>query len=68
MEKKYDELQMTFQEEEIKHLKELYMAKLCQISPEVLATKNSDWSKDASSRTKTQEPCISREPVRTQDD
>ena len=61
--KKYDELQMTFKEEEIKHLKELYMAKVGQISPEVLATMNSDGSKDASSRTKTQEPCIPREPV-----
>ena len=60
---KYDDLQMTFKEEEITHLKELYMAKVGQISPEVLATMNSDGSKDASSRTKSQEPCIPREPM-----
>ena len=54
---------MTFKEEEIKHLKELYMAKVSQISPEDLATMNSDGSNDASSRTNTQEPCIPREPV-----
>ena len=56
MEEEYDELQMTFKEEEIKHLKELYMAKVSQISPEDLATMNSDGSNDASSRTNTQEP------------
>ena len=61
--KKFDELQVTSKEEEIKHLKELCLAKLGQISPEVLATMYSDGSKDASSRTKTQEPCIPREPV-----
>ena len=31
--KKYDELQMTFKEEEINHLKGLYIAKVGQISP-----------------------------------
>ena len=51
---------MTFKEEEIK---DLYRAKVGQISPEVLATMKSDGSKDASSRTKTQQPCIPREPV-----
>ena len=61
--KKYDEQQITFKKEEIKHLKEFYMAKVGQISPEVLATVSSDGSKDASSRTKTQELCIPREPV-----
>ena len=61
--KKYDEQQITFKKEEIKHLKEFYMAKVGQILPEVLATVNSDGSKDASSRTKTQELCIPREPV-----
>ena len=61
--KKHDKLQITFKEEEIKHLKELYIAKVGQISPEVLATMNSDGSKDAPSRTKTQELCIPGEPV-----
>ena len=61
--KKHNELQITFKEEEIKHLKELYMAMVGQISPEVLATMNSDESKDAPSRTETQELCIAREPV-----
>ena len=61
--KKNDKLQITFKEEEIKHLKELYMAKVGQISPELLATMNSNGSKDAPSRTKTQELCIPREPV-----
>ena len=61
--KKHDELQITFKEEEIKHLKKLYMAKVGQSSPEVLATMNSDGSKDPPSRTKPQELCIPREPV-----
>ena len=39
------------------------MAKVGQISPKVLATMNSDGSEDASSRKKTQELCIPREPV-----
>ena len=51
------------QKEEIKHLKELYRAKVGQISPKVLATMKLDGSKDASSRTKTQQPCIHWEPV-----
>ena len=61
--KKNDELQITFKEKEIKHLKELYLAKVGKIAPEVLATMNSDRYKDAPSRTKTQELCIPREPV-----
>ena len=52
----------NMQRGEIKHLEELYMAKV-EISPEVLETMNSDGSKDASSRTKTQVLCIHREPV-----
>ena len=39
------------------------MEKAGQISPEVLATMNSDESKDAPSRTETQELYIDREPV-----
>ena len=33
--------QIAFKEEAIKHLKELYMARVSQVSPEVLATMNS---------------------------
>ena len=40
--KRHDELQINLKEEEIKHLKELYMAKVGQISPELLTTMNSD--------------------------
>ena len=42
--KKYDDLHITFKEGTIKHLNELYMAKVGQISSEVLATMNSDGS------------------------
>ena len=42
----------------MKHLKELYMANLGQISR---ATRNLDGSKDAQSRMKAQELCISSE-------
>ena len=61
--KKHDELQITLKEEKIEYLKELYTAKVGQISPEVLATMNSDGYKDAPSRTKTEELCIFRESV-----
>ena len=39
--KKFENLQIAYKEEEIKHLKELYMARVSQVSPEVLATMNS---------------------------
>ena len=39
------------------------MAKVGQISPEVLATLNSDKSNDAPPSTKTQELCIARQSV-----
>ena len=53
MEKKFEDLQMAFEEEEIKHLKELYMARVSQVSPEVLATMNSsEASRDTCPRTK----------------
>ena len=58
--KRQDELQITLKKEEIKHLKELYMANVGQISP---ATRNSDGSKDVQSRMKAQELCISSEPL-----
>ena len=61
--KKFEDLQMTFKEEEIKHLKELYMARVSQVSPEVLATMtSSEASRDTRPRTKAQELCAPREP------
>ena len=54
---------MAFKEEEITHLKELYMARVSQVSPEVLATMNSsEASRDTRPRTKAQELCAPREP------
>ena len=65
--KKYEDLQIAFKEEEIKHLKELYMARVSQVSPEVLATMNSsDGSRDTSPKTKAQGLCGSREPMAPQ--
>ena len=60
--RKYKELQIAFKEDEIRHLK-LYMAKLGRVSPEVLATMNSGGPKDAQSRMRAQELCVSRDPV-----
>ena len=61
--KKYYEIRIAFKEEEIKHLKELYMASVSQESPEVLATMNSSGgSRDTHPMTKTQELCTQREP------
>ena len=63
MEKKYEDLQVAHKEDEIKHLKELYMAKVSQVSPEVLATmKSSDGSRDTRPKTRVQELCTSRGP------
>ena len=59
--KKFEDLQIAFKEEEIKHLKELYMARVSQVSPEVLARMNSsDASRDARPRTKAEELCAPR--------
>ena len=61
--KKFEDLQMAFKEEEIKHMKELYMARVSQVSPEVLATMNSwEASRDTRPRTKALELCALREP------
>ena len=60
--KRYDELLIILKEEEIKHLKKLYMAKVGPLSPEVLATMNSDGSRVLQSRTIAQELCFPREP------
>ena len=63
LKKKFKDLQMIFKEEEIKHLKELYMARVSQVSREVLATMNSsEGSKDTRPRMTAQEQCAPREP------
>ena len=54
---------IAYKEEEIKHLKELYMARVSQVSPEVLAMMNSsEASRDTRPRTSAQELCTSRGP------
>ena len=59
--KKFEDLQIAYKEEEIKHLKELYMARVSQVSPEVLATmKSSEASRDTRPRTSAQELCAPR--------
>ena len=61
--KKYEDLQVSYKEDEIKHLKELYMAKVSQLSQEVLATrKSSEGSSDTRPKTRVQELCTSRGP------
>ena len=61
--KKFEDLQIAHNEEEIKHLKERYMARVSQVSPEVLATMNSsEASRDTRPRTRAQELCAPREP------
>ena len=54
---------MAYKEDKIKHLKELYMAKVSQVSQEVLATtKSSEGSSDTRPKTRVQELCASRGP------
>ena len=61
--KKYEDLQVAYKEDEIKHLKELYMAQVSQVSQEVLATmKSSEGSSDTRPKTRVQELCASRGP------
>ena len=61
--KKYEDLQVAYKEDEIKHLKELYMAKVSQVSQEVLATmKSSEGSSDTHPKTRVQELSTSRGP------
>ena len=61
--KKYEDLQVAYKADEIKHLKELYMAKVSQVSQEVLATiKSSEGSRDTCPKTRVQELCTSRGP------
>ena len=59
--KKYEDLQVAYKEDEIKHLKELYMAKVSQVSPEVLASmRSSEGSNDTRPGTTARELCVSR--------
>ena len=59
--KKYEDLQVAYKEDEIKHLKELYLAKVSQVSPEVLASmRSSEGSNDTRPGTTAQELCVSR--------
>ena len=51
--RKYDELQIAFKEEEIKHLKELYNARVSKLSPDHLAM----MSPDTTAKAKAQELC-----------
>ena len=52
---------MAYKEDEIKHLKKLYMAKVSQVSPEVLASmRSSEGSNDTRPGTTAQELCVSR--------
>ena len=61
--KKFEDLQIAYKEEEIKHLKELYMARVSQVSPEALATMNSsEASRDKRPGTRAQKLCAPREP------
>ena len=61
--KKFEDLQVAYKEDEIKHLKELYMAKVSQVSPEVLASmKSLEGSSDTRPRTTAQELFASRGP------
>ena len=60
--KKHDEFLKTVKEEEIKLLKNFDTAKVGHKPPKILATMNSDGSRDTQSRTKAQELCIPREP------
>ena len=61
--KKYEDLQVAYKEDEIKHLKELYMAKVSQVSQEVLETmKSSEGSRDTRPGTRVQELCTPRGP------
>ena len=57
---RHDELLITLLEEEIRHPKDLYLAKVGQMSPEALATLKSDCFRDMQSRAKAQELCVPR--------
>ena len=59
--KRYEDLQVAYKEDEMKHLKDLYMAKVSQVSQEVLATmKPSEGSRYIRPKTRVQELCTSR--------
>ena len=61
--KKFEDLQIAYKEEEMKHLEELYMARVSRVSQEALATMNSsEASRDTLPRTRAHELCAPREP------
>ena len=60
--RKYHELQIAFKEEEIKHLKELFNAKLSKLSPDVMAM----MSPDTTIKAKAQELYIPSDDVTAQ--
>ena len=61
--KKFEDLQVAYKEDEIKHLKELYRGMVSQVSPEILASmRSSEGSNDTRPRTTAQELCASRGP------
>ena len=60
--KKFEDLQIAYKEEEIKHLKELYMARVSQVSPEVMATMNSSEASRDTRPGSIQELCALRGP------
>ena len=64
---RHNELLITLIEEEIKHLKDLYLAKVGLMSPEALATMKSDCFRDMQSRAKAHDLCVPREPVALQE-
>ena len=62
--KKYEDLQMAYKEDEIKHLKELYMAKVSQVSQDVLATIKSSQDPRRHALRQEYRSCVHREGPR----
>ena len=62
--KKYEDLQVAYKEDEIKHLKELYMAKVSQVSPEVLASMRSSEGSNDTRPGQQPRSCVYREGPR----
>ena len=62
--KKYEDLQVAYKEDEIKHLKELYMAKVSQVSQEVLATMKSSEGSSDNAPGQEYRSCVHREGPR----
>ena len=61
--KKFEDMYIAFKEQETKHLKALYMARVSLVTTEVKATMiSSDGSRVTRPKTKAQELCAPREP------